>query len=83
MFYLLLPTNKLRNDFMQYLENNNILSVFHYVPLHSSIMGSRLSENKIDCPITTDISSRLVRLPFYNNLSISSQEYIIEKIKEF
>ena len=30
-----------------------------------------------------DISERLVRLPFYNNLSIKSQDYIIEKIKEF
>jgi dTDP-4-amino-4,6-dideoxygalactose transaminase len=35
---------------------------------------------KGDCPVTEDVSDRLLRLPFYNNLKETDQEYIVEKI---
>ena len=83
MFYLILENNELRNKFIMHLKNKGILAVFHYVPLHSSEMGLKLGNNISDCPITSDISSRLVRLPFYNNLSKNDQNHIIEAIKQF
>tara|TARA_B100002052_G_C15799473_1_gene560394 strand:- start:22 stop:1149 length:1128 start_codon:yes stop_codon:yes gene_type:complete len=83
MFYIVLENFKIRKEFMDYMKNKGILAVFHYVPLHSSEMGLKISANKNNCPITSEISERLVRLPFYNNLSIKSQDYVIEKIKEF
>ena len=83
MFYIVLENFKIRKEFIDYMKNKGILAVFHYVPLHSSEMGLKISANKNNCPITSDISERLVRLPFYNNLSIKSQDYVIEKIKEF
>ena len=42
--------------------------MFHYLPLHLSDMRKRLGGKPGDCPVTEDISERLLRLPFYNQL---------------
>ena len=42
---------------------------FHYVPLHSSEAGRKFAARPTECPVTDDISGRLLRLPFYNNLT--------------
>jgi len=83
MFYMLLPNLDLRQKFIQYLRNLGIYSVFHYLPLHLSDMGQRFGGKAGDCPITEDVSDRLVRLPFHNGLSSSEQELTIEAILGF
>jgi dTDP-4-amino-4,6-dideoxygalactose transaminase len=83
MFYLLLPTLDLRQKFIKYLRGLGIQSVFHYLPLHLSDMGKQFGGKPGDCPITEDISDRLVRLPFHNGLSNSEQEQTIEAILDF
>ncbi|MGD8405911.1 MAG: dTDP-4-amino-4,6-dideoxygalactose transaminase [Anaerolineales bacterium] len=83
MFYLLLPTLDLRQKFIQYLRELGIQSVFHYLPLHLSDMGKQFGGKPGDCPVTEDISDRLVRLPFHNGLSNSDQERVIEAIFDF
>ena len=63
---------------MNQLKSEGILAVFHYVPLHSSPVGSGLGYRKEDLPVTEDMSGRLLRLPMYagmddneyNNISI-------------
>ena len=83
MFYILMPNLDLRQKFIQYLRNLGIYSVFHYLPLHLSDMGRRFGGKLGDCPVTEDISDRLVRLPFHNGLTSSEQEIAIEAILEF
>ena len=83
MFYLLLPSLDIRQRFIQYLRDLGIYSVFHYLPLHLSDMGQRFGGVPGDCPVTEDISDRLVRLPFYNGLSSAEQEIVIEAIMDF
>ena len=83
MFYILLPNLKLRQDFIQYLRDLGIYCVFHYLPLHLSNMGQFFGGKPGDCPVTEDISDRLVRLPFHNGLTNSEQEIAIEAILEF
>ncbi len=84
MFYILLHDEKTRNNLMDFLKKEkNILSVFHYVPLHSAPMSRNFALNKLDLPITNDLSTRLLRLPFYYNLTVEEQNYIIKSIKEF
>ena len=83
MYYLLLPSLKARTDFIAYLKTKNIQSVFHYLPLHLSDMGRKFGGSDGDCPVTEDISDRLVRLPFYNDLSEDEQERVIEAILDF
>lgn len=83
MFYLLLPSLELRQSFIDYLGTHGIQSVFHYQPLHLSKMGRNYGGKPGDCPVTEDISDRLVRLPFYNHLSEDDQSYIVKTIDIF
>lgn len=64
MFYLLMPSLETRTNFIKYLKKNKIAAVFHYLPLHQSDMGQKIGGKKYNCPVTEDISDRLVRLPF-------------------
>src|SRR5207249_6068897 len=55
MFYLLLPSLEERQALIAFLNARRVHSVFHYLPLHLSIMGRRFGGNEGDCPITEDI----------------------------
>jgi len=57
--------------------------VFHYLPLHVSDMGKRYGAKDGDCPVAEDITSRLVRLPFFNSLTESEQGEVIEAVASF
>lgn len=83
MYYLLLPSLAARQAFIAALRENGVYSVFHYLPLHLSDMGRQFGGKPGDCPVTEDISDRLVRLPFYNTLSEEEQCYVIEVIQTF
>ena len=80
MFYLLLPSLETRTRFIQTLREKGIYSVFHYLPLHLSDMGRKFGGKDGDCPVTEDISDRLVRLPLFYNLTNGDQEFILETI---
>lgn len=83
MFYLLLPSLDERQALIEYLKSFGIYSVFHYLPLHISDMGKQFGCKEGDCPVTEDISDRLLRLPFYNSLTEADLALIVEKIKAF
>jgi dTDP-4-amino-4,6-dideoxygalactose transaminase len=83
MFYLLLPSPVQRDALITHLRVHGINSVFHYLPLHLSTMGRRLGGQPGDCPVTESVSDRLLRLPFYNQLSKADQAYIVTTITEF
>lgn len=83
MFYLLMPSLKQRQTLISYLESQNILSVFHYVPLHLSDMGRRYGFEKGDFPNTEMQSDLILRLPFYTNLSEEDQGTVVSAVKRF
>jgi dTDP-4-amino-4,6-dideoxygalactose transaminase len=83
MFYLLLPSLEMRQALIAHLKTRGILSVFHYLPLHLSDVGRRFGGKPGDCPVTEDLSDRLLRLPFYNNLTESDQARVVGAIREF
>lgn len=83
MFYMLLPSLEHRTRFIDHLKAQGILSVFHYLPLHLSDKGREFGGRPGDCPVTEDISDRLVRLPFYNDLKGEEQMQVIEAIMTF
>jgi dTDP-4-amino-4,6-dideoxygalactose transaminase len=83
MFYLLLPSVEARLGLIQHLEERGILAVFHYLPLHLSKMGRGFGGKPGDCPVTEDISARLLRLPFFNALSAGEQAEVIEAVTAF
>lgn len=83
MFFLLLPSADARDDFISHLQSRNISAVFHYLPLHLSEAGRRHGGQPGDCPVTEDITDRLVRLPFFNSLDQSLQERVIAAVLDF
>ena len=83
MYYLLMPTLEARTAFIAHLRAAGILAVFHYLPLHASDYARRWGNGPGDCPISEDVSDRLVRLPFYTNLSESDQLRVIDCIRSF
>jgi len=46
-------------------------------------MSHRMGGRAGDCPVTESVADRLLRLPFYNDLSESDQQAVIESILEF
>lgn len=83
LFHVLMATADARTGLIDSLRARGILAVFHYLPLHLSPMGRRFGGREGDCPITEDVSERLVRLPFYTSLADDEQDEVIEAILEF
>lgn len=83
MFYVLMPSLEARQELIARLKAQQILGVFHYLPLHLSEMGRRWGGKEGDCPVTEGVSDRLVRLPFYHELDEASQERVIAAVCEF
>ncbi len=83
LFYLLLPSLAQRQALIAHLQAQGILSVFHYVPLHLSAMGRRFGGQPGDCPVTETVSERLLRLPFYNDLTEAEQAEVVAAIQAF
>jgi len=83
MFYMLLPDLNARQGLIMHLKSLGIQAVFHYLPLHLSDMGRRFGGKEGDCPVTEDISDRLIRLPFFITLSPEDQGRVIEGVQSF
>jgi dTDP-4-amino-4,6-dideoxygalactose transaminase len=83
LFYLLLQSLSDRESLMSFLKQRGILSVFHYIPLHLAPMGQKFGGRRGDCPVTESVSDRLLRLPFYNDLSEQDQMYVIDSIRQW
>ena len=79
MFYLKVADLNERTALLEHFRSNDILAVFHYVPLHSSPMGREVGLTRGDLCNTEDLSDRLVRLPLW--LGIEDELHtVIEKI---
>ncbi len=83
LFYMLLPGQDACDRLIAHLKRDGILAVFHYQPLHLSEMGRRYGYAAGDCPVTEDSSQRLIRLPFFNDLSESDQNRVLERVLGF
>lgn len=80
MFYLKLPTIQQRTAFIDSMKQMGILSVFHYVPLHSSPAGQNFGVFHGEDEWTTKESERLVRLPLFFNMTEDELSVIINKV---
>ncbi len=83
MFFIVLPNASARDALIAHLKKHDIVAVFHYVPLHTSPVGSTFGYCTGDLPVTEDLSARLARLPFYFEISRTEQMEVISRIKEF
>ena len=83
MFYVIMPSRESRQALISHLSGFGILAVFHYLPLHLSPMGLRFGGRQGDCPISEDLSDRLLRFPFFTGMSSSEQSQVIDAVRAF
>ena len=83
LFYLLLGNEEERDALMNYLKSKSILAVFHYLPLHLSEIGRSMGYSEGQLPVTESLSVRLLRLPFYYEMTQAEQKEVVEAIKDF
>jgi len=83
MFYVVLPSSDYRDPIISHLKATGILSVFHYVPLHSSEAGKKFGARPAECPVAEDMSARLLRLPFYNDITPQEQEMVVSQLSSY
>ena len=82
MFYIVLPDRSTRDGLIQHLASHHIRAAFHYVPLHSSPMGTLCGYQRCDLPVTDDLSGRLLRLPVYYDLTPDEQDRIVAAVRK-
>jgi dTDP-4-amino-4,6-dideoxygalactose transaminase len=83
LYYVLLPDPSARPALIEHLKKQGMLAVFHYIPLHLSPMGQRLGGTAGACPVAEDVSERLLRLPFYTDMSAGDQAAVIDAVCQF
>ena len=83
MFYLKLVDLKQRTAFIDQLKENDVMAVFHYIPLHSALAGKKFGVFVGEDKYTTSQSERLVRLPIFYGITEAQREKVIEVVKSF
>lgn len=68
MYYLLLPDQNARAEFISRMKAAGVQTVFHYIPLHSAPEGVRIGRHSGGMSVTSRQSERLVRLPLWVGL---------------
>lgn len=83
MFYIKAKDLEERTQLIEYLKQNGVGAVFHYIPLHSSDAGKKYSVFVGEDVETTKQSERLVRLPLYYNIAEEDVLKVVSLIKSF
>ena len=82
MYYLVLQDLDARQRLTAGLRARGVHAVFHYQPLHLSPMGRNFGGRDGQCPVTEAAGDRLLRLPFWNDLPPSEQDFAIESVRD-
>lgn len=83
MYYIKVKDLEMRTRLLAYLREKDILSVFHYVPLHSAAAGQRFGRFHGEDVYTTKESERILRLPMYYSLSLEEAGIVVKALKDF
>ncbi|WP_033793098.1 dTDP-4-amino-4,6-dideoxygalactose transaminase [Pantoea septica] len=83
MFYIKLRDSDDRQALISWMKEAEILTVFHYIPLHSSPAGQRFGRFHGEERFTTAESERLLRLPLFYNLTDNNQNTVISSLLSF
>ena len=83
MYYIKARDLEQRSDFINFMKSKDVLTVFHYVPLHTAPAGLKYGRFHGEDNFTTRESDRLVRLPMYYALTEDDVNYICECVHEY
>ncbi|MCI6996632.1 MAG: dTDP-4-amino-4,6-dideoxygalactose transaminase [Eubacterium sp.] len=83
MYYLKVKDLDTRTRLLAELKQQGILSVFHYVPLHSAEAGRKFGRFHGEDVYTTRESERIMRLPMYYSLSLEEAAEVVKALYRF
>ena len=83
MFYIKVKNLNTRTKLIDYLKENDIISVFHYIPLHSSSAGIKFGEFHGEDNFTTKESEKLIRLPLFYGITEDNIDYVTQTIERY
>ncbi|MBQ8822332.1 MAG: dTDP-4-amino-4,6-dideoxygalactose transaminase [Lachnospiraceae bacterium] len=83
MFYIKAADVEERTELISFLKERGVMSVFHYIPLHSAPAGLKYGRFHGQDLFTTKESERLTRLPMFYKLTLEEVDYICEQVKAF
>jgi len=83
MFWIKVRDLAARNKLLDFLKNNGVYAVFHYVPLHSSEAGLKFGRFNGEDNYTTKESERLVRLPMYYGITQEDKQKVVDVVNKF
>jgi len=81
LYYILANTPQERGTLLDDFKKRGILSLFHYVPLHSSPAGQRYGRTSGTLPFTEELSQRLIRLPLWCSISQEQQQCVVNSLR--
>lgn len=82
MFYLKVKSLDERTKLLEYLKQNEIWAVFHYVPLHSAPAGLKLVDLMERITLRQG-NEKLMRLPMYFRMRDEEISQIVQTIINF
>jgi dTDP-4-amino-4,6-dideoxygalactose transaminase len=77
MFHVMLPDADTRDRVLAGMRDRGVHATFHFVPLHSSPGGRRFAAREVPCPVSDRVSARLLRLPFYTDLTEAEADEVV------
>lgn len=83
MFYIKTRDIGEREALIQYLKEDGILAVFHYIPLHTAPAGKKYCRFHGEDVYTTRESERILRLPMYYALTADEVTKVCDRIRSF
>ena len=83
MFYVKLKDSVVRSQLISFLERKGIQAVTHYIPLHTSEYGRKVSRFHGTDNFTTPHSSYLLRLPLYHGITSEEISKVVEELFSF
>jgi len=83
MFYIKTGDIEERTKIIDFLKKKEVMSVFHYIPLHTAPAGKKYGRFHGEDKFTTRESERLTRLPMFYGLTLEQVDYICEQMYSF
>ena len=83
MYFIKVKDLETRTRLLKYLREKGVLSVFHYIPLHSAAAGQKFGRFHGEDVYTTRESERIMRLPMFYNLDRKDAEYVARCILDY
>lgn len=83
MFYVKVENLELRTKLIEFMKEQGIMLVFHYIPLHSAPGGLKYGRFFGDDIVTTKESERLLRLPLYYSMTDHEMEHVVSAIHRY